>query len=279
MGLSLRELQLLNESEFSVEKARAELDALTTWFCEQPEQEHYLTVALQNTRKLPVSIGKEQKVFFVNDEMTVAWLPEDFQSEALGFVKSGRVLYAGRLVYPVMDVKGHVMGFCGWDNAIQPKYLDSTNQGYKAKMTTLYGMEKLSEYYKSNEPVYIVEGIVCCLYLRSKGFQALAVLGSHLSPYVISILRRFGRRLIVIPDNDVVGKEIGVINTSRPSGEGFVQQVKRALPKAIVVQSAIAKDVDDTRLLEEGKFEKQFLYELKQIAVCPFIGFEIVRIR
>ena len=176
MQLSLRDLQLLAEHEYSVEETRQDLNELVEYFRNMPEQRELLEVVFVQERKLPMEIGESQKIFFVDDELPCNDLPEKFQVEALGFCRNGYISYAGRLVYPVMDVHGNVMGFCGWDKFDSPKYLDSKTYGYKAKATTVFGMEKLPEYYSNNEPVYVVEGIVCCLYLRSKGFQAIAVL-------------------------------------------------------------------------------------------------------
>ena len=294
MDYSLKDLQLLAEREFTVEDTRKDLTALTKWFCDQPEQEHYLQVAMVNERRIPMATAKEQKVFFVDDEMVTGWLPEEFRSESLGFVRGNIVTFAGRLVYPVMDNKGEVMGFCGWDKVNKPKYLDSHNQGYKAKKTTFYGMEKLPEYYRNNLPVYLPEGIVCCLYLRSKGFQAFAALGSNLTPYVLTILRRFSDRLIVIPDNDTIGKITGkvqkddkgevirvehTLTSQKTSGESFVQQVKRELPKARVLQSSVAKDIDDTRKADDGKYEEKLLADLKNVAINPFSKLDVLRLR
>ena len=101
-----------------------------------------------------------------------------------------------------------------------------------------------------------------------------------MTPYVIAILKRFGRRLCVIPDNDTVGKSVEEINDSkRTAGEGYVTQVKRFLPQATVLQSVIAKDPDDTRLFEDGKYEQRFLYELQQVMINPFMKLETVRLR
>jgi hypothetical protein len=280
MGLSLRELQELAEREYSIEETRKDMSRMVDWFCNLPDQEQYLDIALQKYRHIPIELGKKQKIFFVDDEMLPAHMPEEFRSESLGFVRGSHIVYAGRLVYPVMDIKGDVMGFCGWDKFTKPKYMDSHNQGYKAKATTFYGMELLPEAYRSNLPIYLTEGIVCALYLRSKGFLAFASLGSQLTPYVIAILKRFGRRLCVIPDNDTVGKSVEEINDSkRTAGEGYVTQVKRFLPQATVLQSVIAKDPDDTRLFEDGKYEQRFLYELQQVMINPFMKLETVRLR
>ena len=156
--------------------------------------------------------------------------------------------------------------------------MDSQNYGYKAKETTCYGMELLPEYYASDKPVYIVEGIVCCLYLRSKGFQSLALLGSSITRYMQIILSRFGSRLIVIPDNDACGKTLEDVD-SEMAGERFVLQAKRALPKAIIIQSVIAKDIDDTRKINNYVYEDLFIADLKQVAVCPYFQFKTIRVR
>lgn len=273
---SLREMQMLAEAQFSVEDSRRDLNHLVQFFQNLPGQKEFLEIAFVNERKLPKEIAIEQKIFFVPEEIAVSNLPEEFQTEALGMVKNGYLVFEGRLVYPVMDVKKNVMGFCGWDKFVQPKYLDSKNHGYKAKATTFYGMEKLEEYYKSEQPFYVVEGIVCCLYLRSRGLQAGALLGSSITPYVAQVLQRFQERLILIPDNDAIGKSVEEL-AGNLSGEHLVKQAKRLFPKARVIQSQIAKDVDDSRLITQK--EALFLAELQQAAKNPFSIYQTIRVR
>lgn len=288
MELSLRDLQLLAEAEYSVEATRRDLARIVEFFKQADYYDEYIRLAFEEMRQLPRWVAEDSDVFFVHEDTLVEEIPEDLRHDSLGLVSGNRVLYAGRLVYPVKDVRNQVMGFCGWEFSLKVKYLDSQNSGYKAKVTTFYGMEKLPEYYCNREPVYIVEGIVCCLYLRSIGLQAFAMLGSNMSRYVIEILKRFGRRLIVIPDNDVVGKlqegsadmsSIDKLNGFRPAGEHFVQLAKKNLPMATVIQSKIAKDVDDTRKFENHKYEEQFITDLKAVAVMPYGNFETIRVR
>lgn len=279
MALTLRELQLLAEESFSVEDTRKDLNRLVDYFLQMPEQQTWVDIAFVKERDLPMLIAKQQKVFFVDEDMPLAGIPEEFHHDSFGFVRNRHLVYAGRLVYPVMDVRGNVMGFCGWDKFEKPKYLDSTNYGYKAKQTTVYGMEMLPVYYRSNKPVYVVEGITCCLYLRSIGLQAIALLGSSISPYVVQILRRFGRRLVIIPDNDAFNKSIEELAETELAGEHLVHQAKRKVPKATVIQSRVAKDIDDTRKLNEHKFEDALCRELLLVAKCPFGDFKTIRVR
>jgi DNA primase len=100
----------------------------------------------------------------------------------------------------------------------------------------MYGMEKIREYYESDTPVFVTEGIVCALWLRQNGFNSLALTGSYLSPYGAEILRRFGRRCVVIPDSDEAGNKLA-------------RTARYLLPNARIAQSKLAKDVDDTQRL------------------------------
>lgn len=277
--LDLRELQKLTNAEFSVERSRKLMMDIVNFYKSKDYYNEAIDIIVLKERGLTRDIAEKMNVFFVDDDETIDNLPEELRSESLGFVRGRHIVFSGRLVYPVMDVKGQVMGFCGWDKFEQPKYLDSKNNGYKAKETTLYGMEELPLYYKNKEPIYFVEGIVCCLYLRSQGFQALAYLGSNISKYIIEIMKRVEDRAIAIPDNDVINKTAEDISTNKPAGEHLVKIIKSKLPKARIIQSRIAKDVDDTRLYENHKYEQRFLSELRQVAVCPYFMFETIIVR
>lgn len=242
---------------YSIEDVRRDLNRVVDYWMNQEWHENAVKVALEGERKLSPEIVKECKAFFIPEDVTLYTLPDWMKNESLGMVLYGKyIIQSGRIVYPVFDVKGDVMGFCGWDKYVNPKYLDSKNYGYKAKETTLYGMEKLEEYYNSKEPVFVVEGIVCCLYLRSKGFQALALLGSHMTQYVTQILKRFGKRLVLIPDCD-------------GAGDSLVRQAKSIFKGITIVQMKYGKDIDGCRKFGDGIYEQQLLKELKSLYI-PF---------
>ena len=185
--------------------------------------------------------------FFVDEDLLPTQLPEEFLHDSYGFCQNGFIRFSGRFVYPVKDVRGDVMGFCGYDKFSDVKYLDSRNYGYVAKEYSMWGMEKMSQYYRSNEPVYFVEGIVCALYLRQCGMQALATLGANFSGYAVEIMRRFGQRGIYIADADEAGYKSKL-------------RLNRQVPSMRVVQSRIAKDVDDSRSVDPD-----FSVELKKL--------------
>ena len=261
MDLTFYELQQLAENAYTIEDTRNDLGELVEYFKSLPYYQQSLESLIKIERKLNVETAVKHDVFFVSEDTVLEDLEDKFKNESLGFVRGKYITQLGRLVYPVKDVKGNVMGLVGWDKYEEPKYLDSKNFGYKAKQTTLYGMEELPNYYTSNKPVFLVEGVVDCLYLRQNGFQALSSLGSYLTKYCIEILKRFGSRLYVVPDMD-------------EAGNSYVKQVMRVLPKAHIFQARNGKDIDGFRKLEDSKYEKQVLKDLNTLSTIPFIQTE-----
>lgn len=256
MEMDLRALQLQVESENSVEKTRDELTEAVEFFSSMEDNEEKVKLIFEQMRdKFDSSTLDEKNIFFYDpDTISPLDVPDRFKAYPLGiFNDEKRCKYLSRLVYPVRDVKGKVMGLCGWDPTEQPKYLDSKTYGYNAKRNCLYGMEKLGDYYRSSEPVFFVEGIPCCNYLRSKGIQAMALLGSSISTYVVEILKRLEYRCILLPDNDFAGLSV-------------LKAAKYKLPKSRCYVSTVAKDPDDTRRVDNGKYEEQFLSELRNIS-------------
>lgn len=229
------ELQMLSiKAGDDVQKYRQMCNEILSIFKSQPDYDELLGWFASIGRNLETQTLRDADGFMVQPDTPATILPEHLRDDGTGFTRGNFLVYDGRFVYPVKDTNGDVMGWCGYDKFEAPKYLDSTTYGYKAKESTLYGMERLRDYYMSDEPVFVTEGIVCTLWLRQSGFQALASLGSHLTPYVIEILKRFGDRLIMIPDSDEAGLK-------------YKKQCKYALPKARVMQSRVAKDIDDSR--------------------------------
>lgn len=228
----------------TIAESRKKLDRIKEIYLSRPEQKDWINAFAKLRKDFPVQALIDAEAFAVEVNDTPSILPEELRHDSLGFVSFNRMVFGGRFVYPVKDTKGHVAGWCGYDAFCAPKYLDSHNYGYKAKSGLFYGSEKLEEYYRSDRTVFIVEGIVCCLWLRSHGFQSLSSLGSYLTPYMITVLKRFGSRCVVIPDSD-------------RAGTSYRLQVERCLPRARCLQSCVAKDVDDSRVVYPG-LEEEF---------------------
>lgn len=239
-----KELDMLAIEAQTVEQTREALDAFVDFMRGlEFELEEYIPFMGQIRGFSPEVINK-LRGFMVNPEHTFQ-IPAKFRDYAYGiFATQAHNLFEGRFVFPVMDVYGHTAGFVGWDKDGHPKYLDSINVGYKSKFGGFFGMQFLSEYYKQNK-IVVCEGPMCMIYLVDNGVPTVSSLGSKLTPYMITILKRFGENCLVIPDghNDAAGGT-------------YRKQVERSLPMARCVQPVKAKDIDDTRLWLRGQGEE-----------------------
>lgn len=252
MGNIFAELQMLSSNQLNtVMDARQQMNRLLKCFLEDPEREGWVRVFAEGVRNLEVQTLLDCDSFMIQPDMTFGFIPPELMEDTYGLFKGAYCVFSGRYVYPVKDVQGNVMGWCGYDKFEDVKYLDSRNYGYKAKNATLWGMEKLPEYYRSGRQVFFTEGIVCTLFARQCGEQALATLGSNLTPYVAEIINRFGVKARILTDSDEAGNK-------------FKRIAHRLCPKARVIQSRVAKDLDDSRQVvpeiaeELHKFENLF---------------------
>lgn len=255
-----QQLQMLNTVKTdTVLQHRQVLNKLVEWFKARPEYMEQLEMfASENIRNLNKQVLIECDSFMCIDSMLYTDIPEEFRHDSYGFVRGMEIVYLGRYVYPVKDVHGDVMGFCGYDKFSDIKYKDSVNYGYIATRYSCWGMEMLPTYYRSNDVVFFVEGIVCALYLRQCGLQALAMLGSNVTPYMREVIKRFGSRAIFICDSD-------------EAGNACKRSLLRSMPWLRVVQSKIAKDVDDSRSVDPN-----YANELKKLS-NPFYRSNLFR--
>lgn len=229
------ELQMLaNAEENTIADSRKRMNEIVSIFKALPDYLEQLQFFADLRKGIAIETLEAADAFMVDPDYPLTLLPEELRHDSLGFCNGFGYVYSGRFVYPVKDVKGDVAGWCGYDKFEQPKYLDSVNYGYHAKEGSMWGLEKMADYYSTDDPVFFTEGIVCALWLRQSGFQAMSLLGSYLSPYVIEMLKRLGRRCIIIPDADAAGNMLA-------------KSAKYALPQARIIQSKIAKDIDDSQ--------------------------------
>lgn len=252
MGNIFAELQMQSAHQMNtIVDTRKKMNKLLQCFLSQPDREEWCDVFAKDVRNLETQTMLDCDSFMIQPDSDFSFVPPELMEDTYGLFHGPYCLYAGRYVYPVKDVKGDVMGWCGYDKYSDVKYMDSLNYGYKAKNATVWGMEKMNEYYRSGRQVFFTEGIVCTLYARQCGEQSLATLGSSLTPYVAEIINRFGDKARILTDSDEAGNK-------------FRKIANRMCPKARVIQSKIAKDLDDSKKVnpqigeELCKFESRF---------------------
>ncbi|OGP03025.1 MAG: DNA primase [Deltaproteobacteria bacterium GWA2_38_16] len=150
----------------------------------------------------------------------------------------GLARFRDRIIFPLFDLSQRVLGFGGrsLEESSPPKYLNSSESLIYNKGEELYGLSSaLSEIGKKG--VILVEGYFDCLTLHQAGFKnAVATMGTALTPRHVEILKRFTDQFYVLFDGDDAGKQAA--ERSLPI---FLQ--KGILPKIIELDQA--KDPDE----------------------------------
>ena len=152
--------------------------------------------------------------------------------------KNGRIYdrFRNRLMFPIIDVRGNVVGFGGrvLDDS-KPKYLNSNETVIFNKRKNLFGLNFAK---KTKQPYMIlVEGNIDVITLHQYGFDnAIASLGTSLTEEHAALLSRYTEQVVLTYDGDEAGQ----------------RAAKRAIPmlekvgiKVRVLNMKDAKDPDE----------------------------------
>jgi len=115
--------------------------------------------------------------------------------------------FRGRLLFPIADVRGRVVGFGGrilGDG--EPKYLNSPESNVFHKGTLLYLLDRARTAIRTDEMAIVVEGYLDAIRLHAAGIAcAVAPLGTALTAEQSKVLRRYTRQVVLSYDADAPG--------------------------------------------------------------------------
>ncbi|MFI5208599.1 MAG: DNA primase, partial [Gemmatimonadales bacterium] len=116
--------------------------------------------------------------------------------------------FRGRLLFPIADVRGRVVGFGGrvlGDG--EPKYLNSPESAVFHKGTLLYLLDRARSAIRTESLAVVVEGYVDAIRLHAAGIAcAVAPLGTALTPEQAKVLRRYTKQVLLAYDADAPGQ-------------------------------------------------------------------------
>ncbi len=161
---------------------------------------------------------------------------------------SVRARFWGRLLFPIADVRGRVVGFGGrilGDG--EPKYLNSPESSVFHKGTLLYLLDRARGAIRNEGFAIVVEGYVDAIRLHAAGIRcAVAPLGTALTPEQSKVLRRYTRNVILSYDADPPGQK----STFRAADE--------LLRQGAIVQVLTMPDGEDPDTLVQKHGEAAF---------------------
>ncbi|MHC4620092.1 MAG: DNA primase [Planctomycetota bacterium] len=117
--------------------------------------------------------------------------------------------FVNRLMFPITDVTGRVIGFGGrtLDEA-GAKYINSPTTPLFDKSNSLYGLHQGRHQIVATGTAVVVEGYTDCIMAHQFGCtNVVASLGTSFTEGQARILRRYARRIVLIFDSDAAGIE------------------------------------------------------------------------
>ena len=145
---------------------------------------------------------KAREKGFSDDEMRAAGLLN----------RRGSDYFQGRLMFPLADVRGRILGFQARklrdDDPLQAKYVNSPESDLFQKGAILYGLDKARAAIAKEDGAVIVEGNPDVLALRQAGLErVVASMGTALTERQLKDLARLTTHIVLCFDGDKAGQD------------------------------------------------------------------------
>ena len=183
------------------------------------------------------------------DDLTKLLLKKEYDLSTLnriGLSSDEHDIYNDRIMFPLYDVFGHVVGFSGRiykDNG-QNKYLNTKETEIFKKGEMLYHYHIAREECRLKKSVIVMEGFMDVIRASSIGVKnTVALMGTALTNQQSSLIKRLSNNIILCLDGDSPG-----VNAMLSIGEGL-------LDKGIEVKVVVLPDDNDpdSFILKYGK--------------------------
>ncbi|HVX40177.1 MAG TPA: DNA primase [Gemmatimonadaceae bacterium] len=180
-----------------------------------------------------------------------------------------RPRFRDRLMFPIYDVHGHIVGFGGrvlGDG--EPKYLNSAESELFAKRQLLYGLNWAKQAIRKADRLVIVEGYFDAIRLMLAGInEAVAPLGTALTEQQAQLIQKYTKNVFLLYDSDQAGLKatfrsgdvllahgISVRVITLPEGEDPDTYVAKAGAEGFERAAAASVDIFDRKIqiLERG---------------------------
>ena len=155
--------------------------------------------------------------------------PEFLIKTGLCYMKGDLLVdrYAGRVIFPWLNVSGKVVAFGGRlldarTKGVQQKYVNSPDSEIYHKERELYGLFQAKKAIAKEDRVYMVEGYTDVIAMHQCGIEnVVANSGTALSNYQIRLLRRFTQNITLLYDGDEAGIHAAIRGTDMLLAEGM----------------------------------------------------------
>ena len=135
--------------------------------------------------------------------------------------------FAGRAIFPWLNVSGKVVAFGGRKldaatKGVQQKYVNSPDSEIYHKDHELYGIYQAKKAIVKEDCVYMVEGYTDVIAMHQCGLEnVVANSGTALSVYQVKLLHRFTQNIVLLYDGDEAGIHAAMRGTDMLLQEGM----------------------------------------------------------
>src|SRR3989344_1163896 len=220
---------------------------------------------------------------------------QDLIDAGLVVASSGRIYdrFRNRIVFPIKNIKGNVIGFSGRlldGKEKMAKYINTPETKVYHKRESLYGIHLARDAIRRENNVYVVEGEFDLISPYAIGIEnVVAIKGSSLTYEQLGVLKRYTERITLALDTDEAGIEaikrgtreaesydfdIRVVQftsgkdpdeASRSDFLAFKHDLKSAIPLYDFLFEITKKKYPDDTPFEKKKMGDEYVQYLKQI--------------
>ena len=151
--------------------------------------------------------------------------------EKYSLYRGRREFFRGRLIFPIFRHDKKAVGLGGrlfHEKDEGPKYLNSPESEFFKKGELFYGFHLAKNELKRKNQILLVEGYLDVITLHVHGFaQAIAPLGTALTPHHAKSLQRLGAEIVLLFDGDQAGEEASLRALDVLLAQGVIPQIVR----------------------------------------------------
>lgn len=138
--------------------------------------------------------------------------------------------FRGRVIFPLSDHRGNIVGFAGrilpWAGKDLAKYINSPDTEAYHKSKVLYGMDITKSEIRDKKYAVIVEGELDMISSYQAGVRnVIAIKGSALTESQVRLISRFAQKIVLCLDSDFAGDEAAKRGSIMAVNMGFEVKV------------------------------------------------------
>lgn len=168
-----------------------------------------------NERKITDESAKRWQIGLAVGDNDLVKKAKEIKASTELLIKAGLVTgqgddkFVNRLMFPIVDVSGRIIGFGGRTlGRADAKYINSPTTVLFDKSNSMYGLNQARKEIISSEMGVVVEGYTDCIMAHQFGCRnVVATLGTSFTAGHGRILKRYAKKVVLVFDGDTAGVE------------------------------------------------------------------------